>query len=67
MALFFRSVINIQNIKEVYITACESVYAPSILRALKHPKNISDEIKTQLRRDSFQYLEDGLDKLFNMS
>lgn len=38
------------NIEDVYKKACEKAYAPSILRALKYPQNISDKDKKELKK-----------------
>lgn len=55
------------NIEDVYKEACEKAYAPSILRALKYPSNISDEDRKELRKQSLEYLKNSLNTLFNIA
>lgn len=56
---------SIKNINDVYRESCRKAYAPSVLRALKYPENISNKVKEDLRNNSLDYLASRLNELFN--
>ena len=56
----------IKSIDDVYRESCRKAYSPSVLRALKYPRNISNKVKEELKKDSLNYLSICLDELFNI-
>lgn len=55
---------NIKNIDDVYRAACQKAHAPSVLRALTYPQDISSKVRNELKEDVLFYLENRLNKLF---